>query len=100
MDIVKKYITAEENHKIRDLFLRFNSYCNILGYLAQYGSLDTNLFDKKWEEAVTLDKELTLLKQELDKKYHPQDNENYDHYEFDFANCQIIYTRIKNEETI
>lgn len=83
------HITQEESELVELLYARFTSYCNILGYLTQYGSLDTTLFDKKWEEAVNLDIELSKAKQEIDTKYHPDGK--WDRFEFDFKNCDIIY---------
>ena len=84
-------ILPEESEKVEKLFFQFNNYCNILGYLAKYGSIDTSLFDKKWAEAVEINTELTKLKETLDRKYHPQDNIQYTQYEFDFFDYQMVY---------
>ena len=84
-------ITREESEAVEILFNRFSGYCNILGYLAKYGSIDTSLFDKKWAEAVEINTELNKLKETLDRKYHPQDNIQYTQYEFDFFDYQMVY---------
>lgn len=86
------FISTDESDNIQVLYGRYCSYVNILGYLAKYGSLETDLFDKKWEEAVMLDRQLTKAKEELDRKYHPNDGINYKEFSFDFNNHTIIYT--------
>ena len=83
-------ITPEESRSVEILFNRFTGYCNILGYMANYGSLDTNLFDKKWEEAVNINNELEALKRELDTKYRPLGA--WSSYEFDFNTEEMVYT--------
>lgn len=87
---IRVHIDDEENDQVELLFTRFIGYCEILGYLAKYGSIDTDLFDKKWEEAVIINKELEALKTELDIKYHPLDS-NYTNYRFDFLNHEMVY---------
>lgn len=83
-------ITREESEAVEILFNRFSGYCNILGYLTNYGSLNTELFDKKWEEAVKISNELEILKHEVDMKYHP-DGE-WSSYEFNFKTEELVYT--------
>lgn len=85
-------ILREESDAIQRLYIDFRSYCTILGYMAQFGSLDTNMFDKKWAEAVEINYSLEQLKAEMDLKYHPQDGNNYNSFEFDFANKTMVYT--------
>ena len=85
-------ITQEESQAVQRLYIDFKGYCNILGYLAQFGSLDTDVFDKKWAEAVELNYQLEQLKAEMDLKYHPQDDVAYTTFEFDFINREIVYT--------
>lgn len=87
----KVKITTEESEQVENLFMYFTSYCNLLGYLSNYGSLDTDIFDKKWEEAIRLDQQLTSLKEQLDKKYHPQDGLEYESYKFNFTTAEMIY---------
>lgn len=84
-------ITEAESYSVNQLFSRYNTYLNMLGYLAKYGSLDTDLFDKKWEEAVEINIKLEQLKNELDIKYHPNDNINYSEFYFDFINHRMVY---------
>lgn len=85
-------ITHQENEEVKNLFYRLNSYYSILGYLAKYGSLDTNLFDKKWEEAIKIGMELDELKVVIDKKYHPIDGNVYNNYSFDFITEELVYS--------
>ena len=84
-------MTIEDSQAVEKPFVRFNAYCNILGYLAQYGSLDTALFDKKWEEAVQINIELEKVKLEMKEKYYPHDGNTYSYYEFDFDKKQLVY---------
>ena len=88
---IKVKITEEDNIAVQKLFMRYNAYCGILGYLANYGSIDTEKFDKKWEEAIELQIELENLKNEMDKKYRPQEG-NYQNYIFNFDNCEMVYS--------
>ena len=85
------HIDQEESERIEILYNRFVGYCEILGYLTKYGSIDTDLFDRKWEEAVLINKELSALKTALDLKYHPQDHIEYNNYIFDFINNEMVY---------
>lgn len=84
------HIDEKEIEQVEILHTRFTGYCEILGYLAKYGSINTDLFDKKWEEAVIINKKLEALKATLDMKYRPQDKE-YTNYIFDFINCEMVY---------
>ena len=77
--------------KVEKLFIKFNGYCNILGYLSKYGSMDTEIFDRKWEEAVEIGHALEQAKEEMDAKYHPDDGQPYVMYEFDFSSGDMIY---------
>lgn len=89
---IKIKINPEENEKIALLYGRFTSYCEILGYLSKYGSIDTDLFDRKWEEAVRINQELMQMKNELDKKYHPDGM--WTNYNFDFISSEMIYYNV------
>jgi hypothetical protein len=83
-------ITEEENSRVENLYLRFTGYCNILGYLAKEGSLDTPIFDKKWEEAIKINYELEQVKRQVGDKYMPEGE--YSNYVFDFLHSELIYT--------
>lgn len=85
-------ITNEESRNVEILFLKFRSYCNILGVISNYDSIDNDRFDRKWAEAVELEMELSKLKSALDKKYRPQDGVQYNEYKFDFENKEMVYT--------
>lgn len=84
-------IETWESERVENLFIRFTGYCNILGFLARDGSLDTDLFDKKWEEAIVINNELEQLKLKMDQKYHPTDDVNYTSYSFDFKTHEMVY---------
>ena len=84
-------ISEEDNLAVQKLFMRYNAYCGILGYLSNYGSIETEKFDKKWEEAVELQIELETLKDKMDKKYHPKEG-TYQNYVFNFDNGEIVYS--------
>lgn len=83
-------IEQAECDKVESLFMQFNAYCSILGYLANYGSIDNEKFDKKWSEAVALEIELDKLKSKLDAKYHPTEGQ-YLQYNFDFDHSEMVY---------
>ena len=85
-------ITHEENAEVERLYLELNNYYSILGYMSKYGSLDTNIFDKKWEEAIELGIKLDKLKEQLNRKYYPVENSmEYKDYYFDFINEELVY---------
>lgn len=88
----KVKIDRQESAEVERLFMEFNGYCSILGYLSNYGAVDTDRFDKKWAEAVEIETKLEKLKANLDKKYHPDDGKDYHSFNFDFDNCEMIYT--------
>jgi len=87
-------ITRDECTEIEALFNKYQSYCNVLGFLSNYGSLDEDntFFDKKWAEAIELNMELEKLKSKIDTKYRPTD-EIYTQYYFDFNNSQLVYSK-------
>ena len=84
-------ITPEESDHVEQLFMKFTGYCNILGYLAKDGSLDTNIFDKKWEEAVVINYALERAKEEVNAKYQPKDV-GFTGFSFDFKTHELVYT--------
>lgn len=94
MTIIKQ-ITQDERDTLESIQSCFIGYCNVLGYCAKAGGIDTDLFDKKWAEAVSINQELERLKIKLGEKYYPDDGEIYPHWEFDFKDCKVIYTNEK-----
>lgn len=84
-------ISEQDSRQVEILFSRFISYCEILGYLGKYGSTETTLFDKKWEEAIKINQELTHIKEIMDKKYHPEGN--WTNYSFDFVSNEMVYSK-------
>lgn len=87
-------IMQDECEQVQNLFTTYNAYLNILGYLADRKTLEDNgLYDKKWSEAVILNRSLEQAKRDIEKKYKPEGN--WDRFEFDFDNCQVVF--IKDE---
>lgn len=84
-------ITHDESTAVESLFMQFNAYCGILGYLSNYGTIDTEKFDKKWAEAIEIEIQLDKMKTELDKKYHPTEG-NFLQYSFSFDTDEMVYT--------
>ena len=85
-------ITMEENENVEKLFLTYSSYMNMLQYLTEQATDNNPIYDKKWNEAVELWIKLDKAKKEIEKKYKPAGN--WDSYEFDFENSQVVF--IKN----
>ena len=86
-------ITAEENDEVERLFLTYNSYMNMLQYLANTDMGNTPVYDKKWKEASDLWIQLDKKKRDIEIKYKPAGD--WDSYEFDFDNYQVVF--VKNE---
>lgn len=85
-------ITPEESQKVSNLFYTYTSYLNILGYLASKKNLEDNgLYDKKWSEAVILNRTLEAAKRDIEKKYKPEGT--WDRFEFNFDENQVIFTK-------
>ena len=85
-------ISVEENQKVEDLFLSYSSYMSMLSFFAEQGLENSAVYDKKWSEAVELWKKLDKAKRDVEKKYKPAGD--WDSYEFDFDNQQVVF--IKN----
>lgn len=84
-------ITQEENSNVENLFMSYNSYMNMLQYFAENGSEDNPLYDKKWKEASDLWIKLDKAKRAVEKQYKPAGD--WDSYEFDFDNQQVVFTK-------
>ena len=84
-------IKCEESDKVEDLFLKYSSYMSMLQYFAEQGLEQSPIYDKKWNEAVELWIKLDKAKREVEKKYKPEGN--WDSYEFDFENYQVVFLK-------
>lgn len=87
-------ITTEESNNVYKLFSTYISYMNMLRYLMDNNMAEHPIYDKKWNEAVELDRQLTKAKQDVEKKYKPEGN--WDSYEFDFDRHMVVF--IRNDE--
>lgn len=86
-------ITAEESQEVENLFMTYNSYMSMLLYFADGGMGDSPVYEKKWDEASDLWIRLDNLKRAIEKKYKPAGD--WDSYEFDFENNQVVF--VKND---
>ncbi len=83
-------ITPQESEHVHELFAKYNSYLNILGYFADRGSTEENsLYDKKWNEAVMIGIELENAKRDVERKYKPEGD--WASFEFDFYHNQVVF---------
>ena len=89
--IRKVPISREESENVENLFYSYNAYMNMLQYFANIGMDNTAIYDKKWNEASELWIQLDKAKSEVEKKYKP-DGE-WDNYEFDFNNYQVVFIK-------
>lgn len=87
-------ITIEESDNVYRLFSTYTSYMNVLQYFINNEIADNTIFDKKWNEAIELDKQLTKAKQDVEKKYKPEGD--WDRFEFNFDKHTVVF--IKNGE--
>ena len=85
-------ITPQESEKVFNLFSTYNAYLSILGYLSEKKNLEDNgMYDKKWAEAVSLNRALETEKRAIEKKYKPEGT--WDRFEFNFDNQEVIFYR-------
>lgn len=83
-------ITHEESDNVERLFLKYNSYMNMLEYFAESSAIkNSDIYNKKWDEAAELWVELDKAKRAVEVKYKPKGN--WDGYEFDFENSKVIF---------
>ena len=61
-------ITPQENDNVYTLFSTYNSYMSVLRFFMDNNMSNNETFDKKWNEAVELDRQLTKAKQDIEKK--------------------------------
>lgn len=85
-------IRQDESQNVEQLFLTYQSYMSMLQYFADSGLEKSSVYDKKWNEAADLWIRLDKAKRNIEKKYKPAGD--WDSYEFDFDNCQVVF--IKN----
>lgn len=85
-------IDHDESQNVEQLFLTYSSYMSMLQYFAEQGLEKSQVYDKKWNEAVDLWIKLDKAKRAVERKYKPAGQ--WDSYEFDFDNCQVVF--IKN----
>ena len=88
---VRVKMETNDCQQLEDLYIRYVSHCNILGYLSQYGSMDDERFDKRWLETVEISNQLERLKNKMDNKYRPHD-QDYKNYYVDFEAEEMVYT--------
>ena len=85
-------ITHEESQIVYKLFSTYTAYTNVLSFLATKTTLDnTEIFDKKWDEAVLLCSSLEEAKRKIEKKYKPEGS--WDRFEFNFEEDTVIFTK-------
>lgn len=83
-------ITYEESSNVENLFNTYNSYMAMLEYFANTKS-NTEMYEKKWDEAVQLHTKLDKAKRDIEKKYKPLGE--WKSFEFDFENSQVIFIK-------
>lgn len=83
-------ITPEESRNVECLFMKYNSYMSMLEYFAESAAMkNSEIYDKKWNEAAEIWIELDNAKRAVEKKYKPSGN--WAGYEFDFDNDKVIF---------
>lgn len=85
-------ITSEESANVERLFMSHNAYLSMLQFLSDNNvSSNTEIYDRKWNEAVDLWIKLDKAKTNIEKKYKPAGD--WDHYEFDFEKQQVVFVK-------
>lgn len=84
-------ITPQENDNVYILFSTYTSYMNVLQFFMNNNMSNNETFDKKWNEAVELDRQLTKAKQDIEKKYKPAGE--WDRFEFNFDNQTVVFIK-------
>lgn len=83
-------ITEEENEDVQSLFLLYTSYINILKLFAESDLANTEVYNKRWNDAVVIGAELEQAKHEIELKYKPEGT--WDNFMFDFEHEQVIFS--------
>lgn len=85
-------ITSEENNNVYNLYTSHISYLNILQFFINNGPIqDQVMYDKKWNEAIAINVKLDEAKRIIEQKYKPAGD--WDRYEFDFNNQQVVFIK-------
>ncbi len=84
-------ITREESDRVEQLFTKHTSYLSMLEYFAAQGLDNSTIYEKKWNEAAELWIQLDKAKRDVEKKYKPDGD--WDRYEFDFENHQVVFVK-------
>lgn len=85
-------ITSEESANVERLFMSHSAYLSMLQFLSDNNvSSNTEIYDRKWNEAVDLWIKLDKAKTDIEKKYKPAGD--WDRYEFDFEKQQVIFVK-------
>ena len=82
-------ISCDESQNIENLFTKYTSYMSMLEYSANQGLDSSAIYEKKWDETSKLWIQLDKAKREIEKKYKPSGD--WDRYEFDFDNQQVVF---------
>ena len=83
-------IPKEESDEIERLFLKYSSYLSMLDYFSGNTTFrDSELYDKKWNEATESWIELDKAKRAAEMKYKPEGN--WAGYEYDFERYKVIF---------
>ena len=81
-------ITYEEIVEVQRLFHKYNALLAVLAYMND-NSKNTEILDKKLDEATELYIALENAKQKYGNKYMPEGN--WQNYTYDFDNQAIVY---------
>ena len=85
-------ISEEENNSIDLLFSTYTAYMSMLEHLSNNESAaNTPVYERKWDEAVAIWIQLDKEKKAVEKKYKPEGE--WERFEFDFDNQQVIFSR-------
>ena len=82
-------ITQEENDEVQSLYLLHMSYLNILKFFAKSNLTETQVYERKWNDAVLIGAELERTKQLIEQKYKPEGQWNS--FTFNFDKEQVIF---------
>lgn len=84
-------ISPDESQNVEKLFYTYCSYMSMLQYFSENGADNSPIYEKKWNEASDIWIKLDKAKKAVEKRYKPEGD--WDSYEFDFDNCQVVFIR-------
>lgn len=85
-------ISIEESDNVRILHETYNAYMSVLQFFMNQETIpNQTIFDKKWNEAISIGRELENAKRNVEKKYKPSGD--WDRFEFDFDNHQVVFIK-------